>query len=102
MEAVFFAFALGAGTVLAVKHGRRAARRAIGWTAERAGFVTGKVTEAIEDARRVARNRFEQGRQANGARTELPPPSGGSPASARPSTPRSEATTEANGHAPMR
>lgn len=104
MEAVLLAFALGAGTVLAVKHGRKVARRAIGWTAERAGFVTGKVTEAIEEARRTAKARFEHGREVNGARTELAPPSSRSPASqsVRPPSPsRPDGTTGTNGHAPV-
>jgi hypothetical protein len=102
MEAVLLAFALGASTVLAVKHGRKVARRAIGWTAERAGFVTGKVTEALEQARRTAKSRFEQGRDANGARTELAPPSSRSPASVRPPSPsRPDGATGTNGHAPL-
>jgi hypothetical protein len=73
MEAVLFAFVLGAGTVLAAKHGRRVARKAIGWTAERTGFISGRVTEALAEARRVAREQYEAGRRENLSRTELPP-----------------------------
>jgi hypothetical protein len=73
MEAVLFAFVLGAGTVLAAKHGKRVARKAIGWTAERTGFISGRVTEALAEARRIARDQYEAGRRENLARTELPP-----------------------------
>jgi hypothetical protein len=72
MEAVLFAFVLGAGTVLAAKHGKRVARKAIGWTAERTGFISGRVTEALAEARRIARDQYEAGRRENLARTELP------------------------------
>jgi hypothetical protein len=88
MEAVVLAFALGAGTVLAVKHGRKVARRAIGWTAEKTGFVTAKVADAVAEARRVARERFERGREPDAGRTELPPPS---------TPPRSERAADSNG-----
>jgi hypothetical protein len=75
MEAIAFAFALGAGTVYAVKHGRRAMHRAVGWTAEKTGFITAKVSEALDEARRIARERYEVGREHNGIHTELAPPS---------------------------
>jgi len=78
MEAVIVAFALGAGAVVAVKHGRRVLRRAVGWTAEKTGYVSGRVQETLAETRRIARERFEAGRETDG-RTELPPPSSRAP-----------------------
>jgi hypothetical protein len=78
MEAVVLAFALGAGAVVAVKHGRQALRRAVGWTAEKTGFISGRVRDTLEEARREARERYAVGRDDDG-RTELPPPSSRAP-----------------------
>jgi hypothetical protein len=80
MEAVILAFALGAGTVVAVKNGRKALRRVVGWTAEKTGYITGRVQETLAETRRVARERYEAGREVDG-RTELPPPSSRGPES---------------------
>jgi hypothetical protein len=88
MEAIAFAFALGAGTVWAVKHGRRAMHRAVGWTAEKTGFVSARVAEALEEAGKIARERYERGRELSTGRAELPPPSA-----------RNGAAMDANGHA---
>ena len=74
MEAVIVAFALGAGAVAAVKHGRRALRSAVGWTAEKTGYITGRGSETLAEARRVARERYELGKDVDG-RTEIAPPS---------------------------
>jgi hypothetical protein len=71
MEAFAFAFALGAGTVFAARHGRRFMRRAVGWTAETTGSLSAQAAEALAEAKRIARVRYEQGREGNGARTEL-------------------------------
>ena len=75
MEAIILGAALGAGVVWAARHGRKALRQAVGWTAETTGFITGQVRTALEDARKVARERYELGRADTGARTELGPPS---------------------------
>jgi hypothetical protein len=83
MEAVLFAFALGAGAVVAVKHGRRALTRAVGWTAEKTGYISGRVKETLAEAKQVARDRYEVGRDTDG-RTELPPPSSRAPQSPPP------------------
>ena len=83
MEAVIVAFALGAGTIVAVKNGRKALRRVVGWTAEKTGYITGRVQETLAEARRVARERYETGREGEG-RTELPPPSSRAPESPPP------------------
>jgi hypothetical protein len=97
MEATFIAFALGAGTVLVVKHGKRTRRtvaRAIGWAAEQAGFVSGRVAEGIAEARRIARERYRHGREANAERLEVehePSPSVG------PTSPRSDVSLGSNG-----
>jgi hypothetical protein len=78
MEVVVFAFALGAGTVVAVKHGGKIVKRAIGWTAQTAGWISGRATAAIDDARRTARDEFLRGRERQ------PPRSiGGGPPSSR-------------------
>jgi len=73
MEAFAFAFALGAGSVFAARHGRRFVHRAVGWTAEKTGFLSAQVAEALAEAKRIARERFEQGRDGTASRTELPP-----------------------------
>lgn len=78
MEAVIVAFALGAGAVAAVKHGRRAIRLAVGWTAEKTGYVTGRVNETLAEAKRVARERYALGKETEG-RTEIAPPSSRAP-----------------------
>lgn len=86
MEAVILGIALGAGAVWAARHGRKALRQAVGWTAETTGFITGQVRTALEEARKVAHERYELGRKDPGPRTELGPPSsranGSSPGSA--------------------
>jgi hypothetical protein len=100
MEAALIAFALGAGTVLAVKHGRRTRRtvaRAIGWAAEQAGFVSGRVAEGIAEARRIARERYRQGREANVARVEV---ERGPSSSRPPPSPRADVSVESNGRPP--
>jgi hypothetical protein len=71
MEAIALAFALGAGTVIAIKHGRSVAKRAVGWTAERAGWITGRVTDAVKDAKRIARAEFDRGRSDAPSGTQL-------------------------------
>lgn len=78
MEAVIFGVAVGAGVVWAARHGRKALRHAVGWTAETTGFITGQVRSALDEARKVARERYELGRADPGARTELAPPTPGS------------------------
>jgi hypothetical protein len=75
MEAVILALAIGAGSVYAVKNGRKALRRAVGWTAEKTGFITGRVQQTLAETRRLARERYEAGREADRERTELAPPS---------------------------
>ncbi len=66
--------ALGAGGVYAAGRGRgrgrNAIRRAVGWTAERAGFITGRVQEALAETRREARERYEEGLAATRARAD--------------------------------
>jgi hypothetical protein len=105
MEAVVIAFALGAGAVLAVKRGKRTRRtvaRAIGWAAEQAGFVSGRVSEGIAEARRIARDRYRQGREANAARVEMgraAPSSLAPPSSRGDGSARAEGAVEPNGQA---
>jgi hypothetical protein len=82
MEAVIMVLALGAGGVYAAKRGRNAIRRAVGWTAERAGFITGRVQEALAETRREARERYDEGLAATRARADSKGEIG--PASARP------------------
>jgi len=67
--------ALGAGGVYAVKRGRGAIRRAVGWTAEKAGFISGRVQETLAETRRLARERYEEGRAAYQERGEIAAPS---------------------------
>jgi hypothetical protein len=87
--------ALGAGGVYAAKHGRGALRRAVGWTAERAGFITGRIQETLAETRRLARERYDEGVAATRARAELE-----SPASARPRAAANGAHAVANGDSP--
>jgi hypothetical protein len=74
MEAVVLAFVLGAGTVVAVRHGRAVARKIVGFTAQNAGRITGQVRDSIEQARRVARAEYERGRDQLRLAAEIPPP----------------------------
>ena len=70
MDMLMFACALGAGAIVASKGGRRIARRALGWSARKAGALSAQATEAIGEARRLAREEFERARDAQA------PPSG--------------------------
>jgi len=84
MEAVIMVLALGAGGLYAAARGRgrNVIRRAVGWTAERAGFITGRVQEALAETRREARERYDEGLAATRARADSKGEIG--PASARP------------------
>jgi len=76
MEAITLGFALGVGAAFAFKRGRAAIRATIGWSARQAGWVSSRVSAAIEDARGTARREYQRGREANlEVMTELPPPS---------------------------
>ncbi len=86
--------ALGAGGVYAVKRGRGAIRRPVGWTAERAGFISGRVQETLAETRRLARERYEEGRAAYKGRGEMAPTSSRS-ADAAPSV---NGTGSSHGH----
>jgi hypothetical protein len=74
--------ALGAGGVYVAKRGSGAVRRAVGWTAERAGFITGRMQESLAETRRLARERYEDGLAAT--RSKADSKAEGGPASTRP------------------
>src|SRR5260370_5548343 len=61
---VVIAFILGAATVVATKRGKGVVRRAVVWTARRAGSMSMRASEALKDAQRVAREEFLRGREA--------------------------------------
>jgi hypothetical protein len=61
---VVIAFILGAATVAATKRGTGVVRRAVVWTARRAGSMSMRASGALKDARRVAREEFLRGREA--------------------------------------
>jgi hypothetical protein len=65
MEAIALGIAIGAGAVLALKNGRERAKKAVGWAARHAGWISGQVNVAVENAKRVAREEFSRGRDEN-------------------------------------
>jgi hypothetical protein len=76
MEAIALGIAIGAGVVLAIKHGKAGAKRAIGWTARQAGWVSGQVDAAVKQTRRAVREQYERGREENLKKAvDIPPPS---------------------------
>jgi hypothetical protein len=82
MEVVLMVLALGAGGVYAVKRGRKGLRSAVGWTAEKAGFITGRLQETLAETTQIAKTRYEEGlaaiRDDKQARGETPSPRNGS------------------------
>ena len=93
MEAIALGIAIGAGAVLALRNGRERAKKAVGWAARQAGWISGQVNVAVENAKRVAREEFSRGRDENLARiAEMPP------LSVRPQTPQAHSSPpHANG-----
>jgi len=80
MEAILLGFALGAGTVYVVRRSRAQLKAAAGWTVRQVGWVSGQVTNAVDQARRTVREHYQRGREENLAKfTELPPPSSAEP-----------------------
>jgi hypothetical protein len=65
MDMLMFVCALGAGVLVATKGGRGMARRALGWSARRAGALSAQATEAIGEARRIAREEFARERDGH-------------------------------------
>jgi hypothetical protein len=65
METLFLVFALGAGVVVASKGGRGVARRALGWSARKAGAISAQASAAIGEARRIAREEFVRERDGH-------------------------------------
>jgi hypothetical protein len=69
------------------------ARKVIGWTAHHAGRFTGQVRDSIEEAQRVARERYQRGRDEPRLAAEIPP------ASSNGATPPSSNGSSTNGTA---
>jgi len=67
--------AIGAGGLYAAKRGRKALRQAVGWTAEKAGFITARMQETLAETRQVARQRYLEGRAATQEPADLAPTS---------------------------
>ena len=76
MEAIALGIVMGAGALLAWKHGKESARKAVGFAARQAGFIRGQVDAAVEKARSTLRDEYRRGREEKPAGyAEVPPPS---------------------------
>jgi len=76
MEAIALGIVIGAGAVLAWRHGKASAKKAVGYAARQAGFIRGQVDAAVQKARTTVRDEFQRGRAENPPRyVDVPPPS---------------------------
>lgn len=65
MEGALLGYLLGLGTVVAIAKRGNKTRALVAWTARQAGFVSGKVTKALAEASRIARDEYQKARLAN-------------------------------------
>jgi hypothetical protein len=65
---LIIAFALGAGVVIAGKRGRHMLHRTIRWGADAAGWISGRASQALDEARAIARDEFERTRTEGSSR----------------------------------
>jgi hypothetical protein len=67
MEGAVLGYLLGLGTVFALVKRGKEARALVAWTARQAGFISGRVSGAIQDASQLARREYEKARLEQGA-----------------------------------
>jgi hypothetical protein len=74
MEAIAIGIAIGAGAMLAIRHGKAGTKKVLGFAAKQAGFIAARVNSAVDSAKSVVREQYKRGREANLERIEEMPP----------------------------